>query len=101
MDMNDSSQIIAYLTKNKHRLMRKYHLTKIGVFGSIARGDESDQSDIDLIVEFDDQVKDLYWIKEQLRAEINRQFKRPVDICREKYIKPRIKNHILSHARYV
>lgn len=99
--MNDSSQIFEYLRKNKYRLMRKYHLTKIGVFGSIARGDESDQSDIDLIVEFDDQVKDLYWIKEQLRAEINRQFNRPVDICREKYIKPKIKNHILSHARYV
>jgi hypothetical protein len=99
--MNDSSQIFAYLTKNKSRLMRKYHLTKIGVFGSIARGDESDQSDIDLIVEFDDQVKDLYWTKEQLRTEINRKFNRPVDICREKYIKPRIKNHILSHARYV
>ena len=99
--MNDSSQIFAYLVKNKYRLMRKYHLTKIGVFGSIARGEESDQSDIDLIVEFDEQVKDLYWIKEQLRAEINSKFNRSVDICREKYIKPKIKDHILSQARYV
>lgn len=99
--MNDSSKIFAYLTKNKDRLMRKYHLTKIGVFGSVAREDETAQSDIDLIVDFDDQAKDLYWIKEQLRAEINKQFNRPVDICREKYIKPKIKKHILSHARYV
>ena len=99
--MKDAYQILEYLASNKDRLMRKYHLTKIGVFGSMARGEESDQSDIDLIVEFDNQVKDLYWIKEQLRAEINRKFNRPVDICREKYINPRIKKHILSHARYV
>ena len=81
--------------------MKKYHLTKIGVFGSIARGEETGNSDIDLIVEFDDQDKDLHLIKEQLRAEVKNKFNRPVDICREKYIKPRIKNHILSQVRYV
>jgi len=82
-------------------LMRKYHLTKLGVFGSVARGDQSKDSDIDLIVEFDDNVKDLYLVKKQLREEIKKHFNRPVDICREKYIKTRIKEHILSQARYV
>lgn len=99
--MKDSSQIIAYLSNNKYRLMRKYHLTKLGVFGSVARGDQSDDSDIDLIVEFDDDVKDLYLVKKQLREEIKKHFNRRVDICREKYIKARIKDHILSQARYV
>jgi len=100
-DMNNSSQILAYLSNNKDRLMREYHLTKIGVFGSVARGDHSEQSDLDIIVEFDDQVKDLYLVKKHLRDEIKRQFNRPVDICREKFIKPIIKDHILSQARYV
>lgn len=81
--------------------MREYHLTKIGVFGSVARGDHSEQSDLDIIVEFDDEVKDLYLVKKHLRDEIQRQFNRPVDICREKFIKPVIKEHILSQARYV
>lgn len=99
--MNDSSQILNYLSSNKARLMRKYHLTKIGVFGSVVSGDQSEESDIDIIVEFDDQVKDLYLVKKQLRDEIRRKFNRPVDICREKYIKPVIKKHIISQARYV
>ncbi|MBS3770125.1 MAG: nucleotidyltransferase domain-containing protein [Bacteroidales bacterium] len=99
--MNDTYQILNYLSSNKDRLMREYHLTKIGVFGSVASGDQSEQSDIDIIVEFDDQVKDLYMVKKQLGDEIKKQFNRPVDICREKYIKPIIKKHILSQARYV
>ena len=99
--MHNSSQILAYLSSNKDRLMREYHLTKIGVFGSVARGDHSKQSDLDIIVEFDDEVKDLYLVKKRLRDEIQRQFNRPVDICREKFIKPIIKDHILSQARYV
>ena len=100
-DMDNTSQILAYLSSNKDRLMREYHLTKIGVFGSVARGDHSEQSDLDIIVEFDDEVKDLYLVKKHLRDEIQRQFNRPVDICREKFIKPVIKEHILSQARYV
>lgn len=99
--MDNTSQILAYLSSNKDRLMREYHLTKIGVFGSVARGDHSEQSDLDIIVEFDDEVKDLYLVKKHLRDEIQRQFNRPVDICREKFIKPVIKEHILSQARYV
>ena len=99
--MKDSSQILTYLSNNKYRLMRKYHLTKLGVFGSVARGDQSNDSDIDLIVEFDDNVKDLYLVKKQLREEIKKHFNQPVDICREKYIKTGIKEHILSQARYV
>ena len=99
--MDNTSQILAYLSNNKDRLMREYHLTKIGVFGSVARGDHSEQSDLDIIVEFDDEVKDLYLVKKHLRDEIQRQFNRPVDICREKFIKPVIKEHILSQARYV
>jgi predicted nucleotidyltransferase len=100
-DMDNTSQILAYLSNNKARLMREYHLTKIGVFGSVAKGDHSEQSDLDIIVEFDDEVKDLYLVKKHLRDEIQRQFNRPVDICREKFIKPVIKDHILSQARYV
>ncbi|MFP4620873.1 MAG: nucleotidyltransferase family protein [Bacteroidales bacterium] len=99
--MNDTYQILNYLSSNKDRLMREYHLTKIGVFGSVASGDQAEQSDIDIIVEFDDQVKDLYMVKKQLGDEIKKQFNRPVDICREKYIKPIMKKHILSQARYV
>ena len=98
--MIELNQILLYLVTNKSRLEKDYHLKKIGVFGSMARGDQNKKSDIDLIVEFEENTPDLYSIKQQLRDEIQTKFNLPVDICREKYIKPIFRNQILSEARY-
>ena len=99
--MIELNQILLYLSSNKSRLERDYHLKKIGVFGSIARGEQNNNSDIDLIVEFEDNTSDLQNIKQLLRDEIQAKFDLPVDICREKYIKPIFRNQILSEAKYV
>jgi hypothetical protein len=98
--MIDSNQILYYLSSNKKRLEKEYHLVKIGIFGSIARGEQNEESDIDLIVEFEENTPDLYSIKQSLKDEIQSRFNLPVDICREKYIKPIFKNQILSDAKY-
>lgn len=98
--MIDLNQILFYLTSNKSRLEKDYHLKKIGVFGSIARGEQKAGSDIDIIVEFEDNTQDLYSIKQNLRNEIQAKFNLQVDICREKYINPVFKHQILSEAIY-
>ena len=51
--MINANIILNYLSDNKRRLQDDYHLTKIGLFGSVARGEQNDSSDIDLIVEFE------------------------------------------------
>lgn len=99
--MVEVNQILYYLASNKSRLEWDYHLKKIGVFGSIARGEQHDQSDIDLIVEFENNTPDLYTIKQRLKNEIQSRFNLPVDICREKYINQILKKQILSEAKYV
>lgn len=99
--MSNNKIIIDYLVSNKHRFQKDYHLTKLGVFGSVARDEFSDNSDIDLIVEFEDNISDLYAIKKMIRDELSKKFNRQVDICREKYIKPIFKNQIISETIYV
>ena len=99
--MIDANIILNYLSVNKDRLLHDYHLTKIGLFGSLARGEQNDRSDIDLVIEFEPDTADLYSLKARLRNEIQLQFDRPVDICRLKYIKPIFKNQIQSEIRYV
>ncbi len=99
--MDDLNQVLIYLQTNKDRLQKEYHLTKIGVFGSLARNDQNRDSDIDLIVEFEENTPDLYSIKQNLKTEIRNKFKRPVDICREKYLSPFFKTRVLLEARYV
>ena len=98
--MTTSNQILNYLTTNKERHRQKYHLVRIGLFGSFARGEEKPNSDIDLLVEFEDNTKGLTDIKQELKAEIQTIFNKPVDICREKYIKPFLKKQILAEVQY-
>ena len=99
--MVNSEKILSYLASNKKRLKNEYHLIKIGIFGSIAREENNDESDIDLVVEFEENTPDLYNLKQKLRSEIQSRFNMPVDICREKYIKPIFREQILSEVKYV
>lgn len=99
--MIELNQILLYLSSNKSRLEKDYHLKKIGVFGSVARGEQNIQSDIDLIVEFEENTPDLYTIKQMLRTELQEKFNLQVDICREKYLNPIFRNQILAEAKYV
>ena len=99
--MIERSNILDYLRANKERLMREYHLTRIGLFGSIAREDHTEKSDIDLVVEFEPETQNLYLLKETLRQEIQLRFSKPVDICRLKYIKPIFRSQIHKDIKYV
>ena len=54
--MKDLASIKQVLTDIKPELQRRFHVRAIGVFGSYARGDQQPDSDIDIIVDFSQQV---------------------------------------------
>jgi hypothetical protein len=95
------NQIIHYLSANKQSICQRYHLTKLGIFGSYARNEQTPASDLDLLVEFEDNTPNLSAVKDFLRKEIQSELRIPVDICREKYIKPIFRQQILNDAVYV
>ena len=97
--MADTNQILTFLSMNKERLQDEYHLIRIGIFGSVARGQQTQNSDFDLIVEFEENTPDLYELKQRLKTEIQSKFGVPVDICREKYLKPVFKKHTCNAER--
>ena len=47
----DKDQIITILRKNKKILEKQFGVTTIALFGSYARGEETETSDIDLLIE--------------------------------------------------
>jgi predicted nucleotidyltransferase len=98
--MKTKDQILSFLTQNRKLFRDKYHIVRIGLFGSYARDEQNSSSDIDLLVEFEENTQDLYELKIQLKEFFHIQLGVDVDICREKYIKPRIKNTILKEAVY-
>ncbi len=93
--------ILCFFKENKPHMRDAYHVTRIGLFGSFARNVPTENSDIDLIVEFEYDTPNLYELKNDLRRFIRGHLDRDVDICREKYIKPYARETIMREAIYV
>ena len=91
----------AFIRRNEAFFRSEFRITRIGIFGSYARGEQTTESDLDLIVEFEKNTGDLYDLKLQLKEFFLTQAGVKIDVCREKYIKPGFKQSILQEARYV
>ena len=70
-------EVLEILRRHKSEFANRYGVTALGVFGSIARNDATEASDVDVVVEMT--KPDLFYlvhIKEALEEEFNR----PVDV---------------------
>ena len=99
--MTSKEEILSYLKEKKGEFFSDYQLVKLGLFGSFARGEATQDSDIDLIVEFEPNTQNLSEKKSKIKSSIQKHFHREVDVCREKYIKPYFKVQILESVIYV
>jgi predicted nucleotidyltransferase len=98
--MITKEEILSYLKEQKPVFEREYKVVKIGLFGSYARGEQKENSDIDLIVEFKPGTEDLSEKKERIKSVVKSRFNRDVDLAREKYLKPYFRQQILQSAIY-
>ncbi|HAB53270.1 MAG TPA: hypothetical protein DCE80_14050 [Ignavibacteriales bacterium] len=99
--MIEKDQILKFISENEVLFRSKYHVVKMCVFGSCARNEQDELSDIDLIIEFKADTKNLHKIKNEIMDLFKRKFNVNIDICREKYIKPIFKEQILRESVYV
>lgn len=92
----NSEEIINKIEEKKNTI-RKYHVKKIGLFGSFAKNKSHKKSDIDLLVEFEkpsfDNYMDLLFLLEKI-------FKRKIDLVIEKDLHPSL-NYVKKEAKYV
>lgn len=99
--MVSRKEILDFLSENKDHFKDQYHIVKIGLFGSYARNEQTMLSDIDLVVEFEENTQNLYDLKRAVKEFIRGKLNIEVDIAREKYLKPRYKKSILKETYYV
>lgn len=99
--MINRADILQFLRLNKDLFKEKYNVVKIGIFGSYSREEQTDNSDIDIIVEFDENTEDLFDKKYDLREYLKMKLNKNIDLCREGAIKPLFKPIILKDAIYV
>lgn len=90
-------QIKRILKEQKPLLFEKYHVSKIGVFGSVARNEQTEVSDIDILVEFSKPVGFEFF---DLQDYLQTLFDKPVDLVTVNALKPQIKEEILSEVQF-
>jgi len=84
------------IKENIKPLVTKYGITRAGIFGSYARGDTNENSDIDLIFDF---AKDFGLIElSGLKISLEEKLGKKVDIVEFSSLDPIIKDKILSEA---
>jgi len=93
--------ILHYLSTHKDEFYRKFNITKLALFGSYARGDATESSDIDILVEIEKDTQNIHDKKEAFRALIENALHKRVDIAREKYLKPLAREAIEKDICYV
>lgn len=54
--MKSTKEVVALLSQAKPKLARRYGLKRLALFGSYARGDQCDKSDVDILVEVDPSI---------------------------------------------
>lgn len=80
-------------------LRDRYHVKRMGIFGSVVRGEEKEESDIDILVEFKSPIGFFDFIR--LENFLSQTLNRKVDLISKKALKPAIKDDILKEVIYV
>ena len=95
--MKSQAEIFNLLEKHRTEI-RGFGVREIGVFGSFARGEQTEKSDVDVLVDLENHTfrayMDLLFFLEDL-------FGRKVDLVMKETIKPIIRNRVLEETVYV
>ena len=92
-------EILTSLQHLKEEVVDRYPVKKIGVFGSVARDEQTEESDIDLLVEFSKPVGFVTFMR--LEHFLSERLGRPVDLVTTDSLKPVIRQDVLAEVIYV
>jgi predicted nucleotidyltransferase len=96
--MDNLTTIRQQLRQIKPVLMERYHVSELGLFGSVVRDDFTPLSDVDILVDFSRPVgMEFIDLADELESRLNRK----VELVSKKGIKPGYFNAIQSEIVYV
>lgn len=80
-------------------ILKRYGIRRASIFGSFARGEDREDSDIDILVEFDEEssLLDLVGLKIELEEALGKK----VDVLTYKSLHPLLKDRILREQRVI
>jgi predicted nucleotidyltransferase len=97
--VENKEKLLSIISANRI-LIRNYGVSTLGVFGSFVRNEQSEQSDVDLLVDFSPE-KETYRNFIGLAYYLEELLGRRVEIVTRKGLSPYIGPHILKEVEYV
>jgi uncharacterized protein len=97
--MKTFDEIKQVLAVQKKSLCERYQITELGVFGSYARGEQTEASDVDILVDYE--IAPTFIMLVELRDYLSEVFGLKVDIVTKNGLKSRIRDRILAEAIYI
>jgi hypothetical protein len=96
--MMGQKEITEILKKHQDFLRERYRVRHIGLFGSFVRDEQNQDSDIDLLVDYDPVIGwDVFELHEFLEEKLGRK----VDLVPTRSIRPQLKEAILREVVYI
>jgi len=75
-------------------ILVRHRIQKASIFGSLARGENLESSDIDILIELDDNASLLDFV--QIKFEIEDKLEQEIDLVEFTALKAALKNNILN-----
>jgi len=97
--MKTQAEVLQILTQKKAFLLETYRLTRLGIFGSYARGEQTEESDIDVLVDYE--KAPTLWRLIELRDYLSELFAIKVDVVTRNGLKARIRERVLTEVIYL
>ena len=96
--MKKADEIKRKLTQCKPELKSGFQVKKIGIFGSYIRNEQNKNSDLDILVEFEEEPGLFKFI--ELENYLKTILKVKVDLVMKNALKPQIGRHVLNEVVY-
>jgi len=93
--------ILNYLKSNQEYYHNNFGIQFIGLFGSFARGDANENSDIDILYKIGKDKKLSMFKYLKLNKQLEDFFHKKIDLVRDEKLKPQIRSYIQKDLSYV
>lgn len=93
------SELIAKLKQLNEEIRQKYHGKIVGLFGSYARGEETEHSDIDLLIENESSVS--LFVLGGMKIYLEEKLNKKVDIVTTSALRDEIRPYIMNELIYI
>jgi predicted nucleotidyltransferase len=94
-------KIIKKLELELPALKKRYPIKELGIFGSVARGDDTPKSDVDILVEFNKNHNMGLFKYAHLEQDLSDMLGKNVDLVMKSGLKRAIKKYVLKDVIYV